>query len=72
MKQYNGITVYEVKPFFADIYLDACLTGLGGAYGKFVYTRPIHRNIQNYNIAQLEISNIGVAHKICGLAWNDR
>ena len=50
LKQYNGVTMYEVRPISADIFLDASLTGLGGAFGDFVYTLQIPKQFRNYNI----------------------
>ena len=33
LTQYNGVTMYEVRPIAAEIFLDASLTGLGGGGG---------------------------------------
>ena len=49
---------------FSAVNLDASLTGLGGAFGDFVYTLPIPKNFHDYSIVQLEILNIVVALKI--------
>ena len=64
--------MYEVRPISADIYLDASLTGLGGAFGDFVYTLHIPKNFHNYNIVQLEILNSVVALKIWGQLWQNK
>ena len=72
LKHYNGITFYEVRSISADIYLDASLTGLGGAFGNFVYALQLPKNFHNYNIVHLEILNIVVAFKIWGQAWQNK
>ena len=72
LKQYNGVTMYEVRPISADIYLNASLTGLGGAFGDFVYTLQIPKNFHNYNIVELEMLNIVVALKIWGQVWENK
>ena len=72
LKHYNGVTIYDVRPISADIYLDASLTGLGGAFGDFVYTLQIPKQFRNYNIVQLEMLNIVVALKIWGQAWQNK
>ena len=72
LKHYNGVTMYEVRPISADIYLDASLTGLGGEFDDFVYTLQIPKNFYNYNIVQLEILNIVVAFKIWGQLWENK
>ena len=64
--------MYEVRPIAANAYLDASLTGLGGAFGDFVYALPIPRNFHKYNIVQLEILNIVVAFKVWGHLWKDK
>ena len=46
------------------VHLDACLTGLGSAYGSMVYALPIPKGYMDYNIAHLEILNIMVALKV--------
>ena len=38
---YDGVTFYDIRPLNDQIYLDACLTGLGGAFNNMVYFIPI-------------------------------
>ena len=72
LPQYNGVTMYDIRPVTAEIFLDASLTGLGGVFGQFVYALPIPKNYMNYNIAQLEILNIVVALKVWGQNWANK
>ena len=72
LKQCNGVSMYEVRHISANIYLDASLTGLGGAFGDFGYTLPIPRNFHNCNIVQLEMLIIVVALKVWAQLWQNR
>ena len=69
---FNGVTLYDTKPVFATIKLDACLTGFGGVFDNMVYHLPIPKNFKNYNIAQLELSNILVALKTWAVHWANK
>ena len=41
LPQYNGITMYDIRPVAAEIFLDASLTGLGGGlWPSSICTRP--------------------------------
>ena len=71
LTQYNGVTMYDIRPITAEIFLDASLTGLG-VFGQFVYALSIPKNYMNYNIAQLEILNIVVALKVWGQNWENK
>ena len=46
-------------PLHKRIYLDASLEGLGGCYDNSVYALRIPRGFKDYNIAHLEILNVG-------------
>ena len=72
MKQYNGITFYDNQRIDEVIYLDACLTGLGGTFNNMVYTLPIPLNHGGFNINHLEMINIMVAIKIWGQIWANK
>ena len=49
--------------------LDACLTGMGGVCGNYVYHLKIERGYGNLNIVHLEMLNILVALRIFGPQW---
>ena len=66
LKSYNGVTYYHIQPCNYRVYLDACLTGLGGCFNNLVYTIPIPKGFMSYNIAQLEMVNVVVALKVWG------
>ena len=72
LHQYNGITFYDNQKIDEVIYLDACLTGLGGTFNNMVYTLPIPLNYGNFNINHLEMINIMVALKIWGHIWANK
>ena len=67
----NGVTMYDIHPISGHIYLDACLTGLGGCFQNIVYTIPLPLRFENYSIVHLERLNIVVALKIWGTMWRD-
>ena len=69
LPHYNGVMYYNQTHCHSEVHLDACLTGLGGAYGSMVYALPIPRGYINYNIAHLEILNIVVALKVWANYW---
>ena len=72
LTQYNGVTMYEVRPVSADIFLDASLTGLGGVFGHQVYALALPKHFMNYTIVHLEILNIVVALKVWGQSWANK
>ena len=72
LKSYNGVTIYDIKPLNIHIYLDACLQGLGGCYNNFVYTIPIPRSFNDYNIVHLEMLNVVVALKVWAASWANK
>ena len=43
LTSYNGVTFYDVRHLSDQIHLDACLTGLCGAFNKMVYFIPISK-----------------------------
>ena len=51
---YNGVSLYDHRPTDFTLELDACLTGLGGRWSKFVYHLPIQRDFMNWCIVHLE------------------
>ena len=64
--------MYDVRPISAEIFVDASLTGLGGAFGNLVYTLSMPKNHNNYSIVNLKIFNVMVALKIWGHLWKDK
>ena len=69
---YNGSIYYDTRNIDAQVHLDACLTGLGGAYNSMVYALPIPKDYQGYTIVHFEILNIVVACKIWADFWQDK
>ena len=48
LAQYNGVTMYDVRPISGEIFLDASLTGLGGGGGgDFVYALLLPKKFMN-------------------------
>ena len=68
----NGTPYYDKKFSSAQVYLDACLTGLGGHFDSMVYTLEIPFGYKNYDICHLEMLNIVVASKLWALYWKDK
>ena len=68
----NAISIYDIKPLNTHIYLDACLQDLGGCCKNFVYSIPISKGFNDYNIVQLEMLNVMVALKIWAASWANK
>ena len=58
-RTYTGFYVFR-------IYLDACVTGLGGCFNNLVFAFPNPKGFMTYNIAQLEMVSVVVALKVWG------
>ena len=71
LTSFNGVTIYDICPISDYIYLDACLTGLGGCFKNPVYIIPLPLGFEHYSIVHLEMLNIVVALKIWGPMWPD-
>ena len=63
--------MYDIHPIIDHIYLDACLTGLGGCFRNMVYTIPLPLGFEHYSIVHLEMLNNGFALKVWGPMWWD-
>ena len=72
LDSYNRVIYYDNRPVDESIFLDACLTGLGGVFKNLVYAIPIPRNYKDFHINHLEMINVMVALKICGQAWANK
>ena len=55
---YNGVSLYDHRPIDVTLELDACLTGLGGRSGSFIYHLPIVKDYMNWTIVHLGMVNI--------------
>ena len=69
---YNGVSLYDHRPVDFTLELDACLTGLGGRWSKFVYHLPIARGFMNFSIVHLEMVNILLAVRLFQVQWSGR
>ena len=69
---FNGTMYYDKKFPSTQVYLDACLTGLGGHYDSMVYAIETPSGYGNYDICHLEMLNIVVASKLWAVHWKDR
>ena len=72
LKQYNGVTFFNNKPVDFQVYLDASLSGLGGAFRPSVYALPLSTEFQDLYITQLEMLNVVVALKVWSQLWADK
>ena len=72
LKNFNGVTYYDIKTNPTQVHLDASLTALGGSFNDMVYTLPLHPIIRHLHITQLEMLNIVVALKIWANVWKDQ
>ena len=69
---YNGVSLHDHRSTDFTLELDACLTGLGGRWGKFVYHLPIQRGFMNWSIVHLEMVNILLAVRLFQTQWSGR
>ena len=69
---FNGVSLYDHKSVDCQVYLDACLQGLGGVFNNLVYHLPIPLGYQNLNIVHLEMINILVAFKLFVVYWKNK
>ena len=69
LPKYNGISMYAHQVSNLVLELDACLTGLGGRYGHFVYHLPLPRGFRNLDIVHLEMVNILLAVRLFAKFW---
>ena len=67
---YNGVSMYQHAKSQSILELDACLTGLGGRWGNFVYHLPIERGYANLDIVHLEMVNIVMALHLFARFWS--
>ena len=66
---YNGVSLYDHRPIDVSLELDACLTGLGGRSGNFIYHLPIPLGYRSWTIVHLEMVNILVAVRLFHQQW---
>ena len=72
LKQFNGVVYYDPRPIQAKLYLDACLTGMGGIFENQCYALPISKDFHKYSIMHLEMLNIVVALKVWATQWSNK
>ena len=67
---YNGVSMYAHVKSQSILELDACLTGLGGRWGNFVYHLPMERGFAKLDIVHLEMINIVMALHLFAHWWS--
>ena len=63
------MSLYDHRPIDVSLELDACLTGLGGRSGNFIYHLPIPLGYRNWTFVHLEMVNIRVAVRLFHQQW---
>ena len=69
---FNGVTYIEKHeiPNNRTLYIDACLTGLGGVWDQQVYATPVSPIIRKRpKIVHLEMLNVVVALRVWAVDW---
>ena len=72
LPEYNGIVFIDKQKLYGNetLYIDACLTGMGGVWNDKVYSTPIFGIPQKFlNIANLEMLNILIALRVWADEW---
>ena len=72
LTQYNRISFFDHTHVDGVLELDACLTGLGGRWGRFVYHLPLEKHLQNLAIVHIEMINFLVAVRIFAKHWHKK
>ena len=70
--KFNGKAFISNNPVMEEIELDASHRGLGARWGSHVYSIPIPLGYENMSIVHLEMLNILVAIRVCGLSGMER
>ena len=69
LTQYNDVSFFDHTKIDGVLELDACLMGLGGRWGRYVYHLPQENHLQNLAVVHLEMINILVAIRIFAKYW---
>ena len=69
---YNGVSFFHHRVADGILQLDACMTGLGGRWGRFVYHLTLENHLKNLGIVHLEMINILVALRIFAPYWHQK
>ena len=70
LRHFNRVTIFDKANLPGNtVYVDACLTGVGGSWNNRVYSAPIPQFALTPNIAHLEILNVVVALRIWDQDW---
>ena len=69
---YYGVSLYDRRPVDFILELDACLTGLGGRWSKFVYRLSIASGFMKWSIVHFEMVNILLAVRLFQVQWSGR
>ena len=72
LPEFNGITYIDRNeiPDNRTLYIDGCLTGLGGIWGQQVYATPVSPIIgQTLKITHLEMLNVVVDLRLWATEW---
>ena len=66
---YNGVSLFDQRPIDVTLELDACLTGLEGHCGSFIYHLTIVKGFRNWTTVHLEMVNILLAVRLFKRQW---
>ena len=75
LPEYNGIVFIDKQKLGGNetLYIDACLTGMGGVWNDKVYSTPIFGIPQKFfNITNLEMLNILIALRVWAHQWANK
>ena len=72
LEKYNGVSIYNHKPIYYSVELDACLTGLGACWKNYVYALPIAKGYLKLGIVHFELLNVLLAIRVFGPYWHRR
>ena len=75
LPDYNGIVFIDKQKLYGNetLYIDACLTGMGGVWNDKVYSTPIFGIPQKFiNIANLEMLNTLIALRVWADQWEHK
>ena len=70
LSQFNGKVMFPTGRSRINVYVDSCLTGMGGIWDNNVYTISRHvEATRGLNITQLEALHVLIATRVFAQLW---
>ena len=63
---------FRRPPVFQEVFVDATLQAVGGVWGMRAYSEILPAELIGLSITLLEMYNILIALRVCGVDWKDK